>query len=238
MTITTYKWSIEEYHLLIESGLLEGKSVELLDGEIVEMSPEREEHSYTNDDVAELLRTKLKGLAKIRESHPITLNNSLNSRASEPEPDIAVVRLPKTIYLQHHPYPEDIYWLIEVRPPKEFSSSFKSGNPPNGLLHRVAVRRKRPTQASEINSEVADLGTRTFEVSNKTLSKDLAEKSIIYASNNIQEYWVIDLVNKKLIVHTHPQNNSYSKITEYTDGSISHLAFPDLEIALDQLLLF
>ena len=188
MTITTYKWSIEEYHLLIESGLLEGKSVEFLDGEIVEMSPEREEHSYTNDDVAELLRTKLRGLAKIRESHPITLNNSLNSRASEPEPDIAVVKLPKTIYIEHHPYPEDIYWLIEV--------------------------------------------------SNKTLSKDLAEKSAIYASNNIQEYWVIDLVNKKLIIHTHPQNNSYSKITEYTDGSISPLAFPDLEIALDQLLLF
>ncbi len=210
MTITTYKWSIEEYHLLIESGLLEGKSVELLDGEIVEMSPERDEHSYTNDDVAELLRTKLRRLAKIRESHPITLNNSLFFEASEPEPDIAIVRLPKTIYIEHHPYPEDIYWLIEVRP-------------------RVAVRRKTKALAAR---------TRTFEVSNKTLSKDLAEKSIIYASNNIQEYWVIDLVNKKLIVHTHPQNNSYSKITEYTDGSISPLAFPDLEIVLDQLLLF
>lgn len=73
-------------------------------GEIIKMSPEREEHnSYTNDDVAELLKEKLQGLAKIRESHSIALDNS------EPEPNLAVVRLPKTIYKQHHPYPEDIH---------------------------------------------------------------------------------------------------------------------------------
>lgn len=108
MSVTTYKWSIEEWHELVESGLLEGKPVELLEGEIIEVSPEREEHTYTNDDVAELLREQLRGRAKIRESHPITLDDS------EPEPDIAIVRLPKTIYTQHHPYPEDIYWLIEV----------------------------------------------------------------------------------------------------------------------------
>jgi Uma2 family endonuclease len=182
MTIIPYKWSVEEYHLMIESGLLTGKSVELLNGKIAEMSPEREEHSYTNDDVAELLREKLKGLAKIRESHPITLDNS------EPEPDIAIVRLPKTIYAQHHPYPQDIYWLIEI--------------------------------------------------SHKTLSKDLTEKKTIYARNGIVEYWVIDLINKRLIVHTAPEGNNYTKITEYTQGTISPLAFPQLEIALEQLLLF
>ena len=182
MTVTTYKWSVEEYHLMIESGLLADKPVELLDGQIVEISPEREEHSYTNDDVAELLREKLKGLAKIRESHPITLDNS------EPEPDIAVVRLPKTRYIQHHPYPQDIYWLIEV--------------------------------------------------SNKTLDKDLNQKSITYARNGIPEYWVIDLIHKKLIVHTRPVNNKYSQVEEYSSGTVTPLPFPDITIALDRLLLF
>lgn len=182
MTITTYKWSVAEYHSLIESGLLAGKSVELLNGEIIKMSPEGEQHSYTNDDVAELLREKLQGLAKIRESHPITLDNS------EPEPDIAVVRLPKTIYTQHHPYPEDIYWLVEV--------------------------------------------------SQQTLRKDLTAKSATYARNGIPEYWVIDLVNKKLIIHTAPQNNQYSQVKEYQTGTISPLAFPKIKIAINQLLLF
>ena len=182
MTSTIYKWSIEDWHKLIESGLLVGKSVQLLDGDIIEMSPEREEHSYTNDDVAELLREKLKGLAKIRESHPITLDNS------EPEPDIAVVKLPKTIYTQHHPYPEDIYWLIEI--------------------------------------------------SNKTLKIDLEQKSKIYARNSIAEYWVIDLVNKKLIVHTQPQGDRYMQIVEYKTGTLTPQAFPNIAIALDKLLLF
>ena len=204
MTAATYKWSIKDWHQLIESGLLEGKSVQLLDGDIIEMSPEREEHSYTNDDVADLLRQQLKGLAKIRESHPVTLDNSPHSRASEPEPDIAVVRLPKTIYSQHHPYPEDIYWLIEVRP-------------------RVGDRRK---------------GMRTCEISNKTLKIDLEQKSKIYARNNIAEYWVIDLVNKKLVVHTQPQGDLYQQITEYKTGTVTPQAFPNIAIQLNKMLLF
>jgi hypothetical protein len=34
-----YKWSVEDYHQMIASGLLVDKSVELLEGAIVEMSP-------------------------------------------------------------------------------------------------------------------------------------------------------------------------------------------------------
>lgn len=182
MTVTTYKWSINEWHQLVETGVLEGKPVEFLEGEITQMSPEREEHSYTNDDVAEFLREELKGLAKIRESHPVTLDNS------EPEPDIAIVKLPKTIYLKHHPYPQDIYWLIEI--------------------------------------------------SNRTLAIDLNIKSKVYARNNIAEYWVIDLVGKKLMVHTQPQKDVYTQIRELTSGTITPQAFPKITIPLDKLLLF
>ncbi|MEO1447347.1 MAG: Uma2 family endonuclease, partial [Cyanobacteria bacterium J06635_11] len=32
---------------------------------------------------------------------------------SEPEPDVAIVRRLGAEYLKHHPYPEDIFWLIE-----------------------------------------------------------------------------------------------------------------------------
>ena len=105
---TRYKWTVEDYHQLIETGLLEGKPVELLEGELIEMSPEGIPHSFTNRSVADYLRTLLKGQAFISEAHPITLDNS------EPEPDIAIVRLPNDIYKLHHPYPQDIHWLIEV----------------------------------------------------------------------------------------------------------------------------
>ncbi len=182
MTLTTYRWSIEEWHELVNSGLLEGKSVEFLEGEIIEVSPEGVEHRYTNSNVVKYLRTVLNNLAEIQESHPITLDNS------EPEPDVAVVRLPETIYRTHHPYPQDIYWLIEI--------------------------------------------------SNRTLKTDLNQKKITYARNGIPEYWIIDLVNKKLIVHTQIQNNDYAQVNEYTTGTVSPLAFPQIAIALDRLLLY
>jgi Uma2 family endonuclease len=44
----------------------------------------------------------------IRHSKPITLPNN-----SEPEPDIAIVQRLGREYLDHHPYPNNIFWLIE-----------------------------------------------------------------------------------------------------------------------------
>ncbi len=69
-------------------------------------------------------------------------------------------------------------------------------------------------------------------------SRDLNQKTITYARNGIPEYWVIDLVNKKLITHTQVQNNGYAQITEYTTGTVSPLAFPNMAIALNELLLY
>jgi Uma2 family endonuclease len=108
MTVTTAKWTIEEYHRLVETGLLDEKRVELLEGIIVDMAPEGMPHAVYCTESAEYLRSVLGDQAKVREAHPITLPND-----SEPEPDIAIVRTPNRQYLNHHPYPQDIFWLIE-----------------------------------------------------------------------------------------------------------------------------
>lgn len=105
---TPAKWSVSDYHLMIEAGILSDRRVELIDGEIWEMSPEGPLHRFISDSAAQYLRELLKGLAKVFEAHPITLANS------EPEPDVAIVRLPDTTYLTRHPQPNDIYWLIEI----------------------------------------------------------------------------------------------------------------------------
>ena len=54
----------------------------------------------------------------------------------------------------------------------------------------------------------------------------------------IPEYWVIDLVNKKLIVHTQPGDGGYSQRIEYQAGQVTPQAFSNVEISLEQLLLF
>ncbi|MEO0273364.1 MAG: Uma2 family endonuclease [candidate division WOR-3 bacterium] len=108
MTLTTYKWTTENYHRAIDSGIFAGEAVELLRGEIIIMPPEREPHAYYNSEVGDYLRNLLGNQAKIRDAKPITLPNN-----SEPEPDLAIVKPLGKEYLTHHPYPEDIFWIIE-----------------------------------------------------------------------------------------------------------------------------
>jgi Uma2 family endonuclease len=109
MSIVTAKWSLQDYHQMIETGLLDDRNVELLRGEIIEMSPEGAQHSFYGTEAGEYLRQLLGNRARIREAHPITLPNN-----SEPEPDIAIVRMPAALYRDRHPQISDIFWLIEV----------------------------------------------------------------------------------------------------------------------------
>lgn len=106
MTVTLAKWTVTEYHRMVATGILDERRVELLKGEIVEMSPEGEPHAYFSSEAGEYLSRLLGNRAMIRQSKPITLPNAS-------EPDIAIVQRLGREYLEHHPYPENIFWLIE-----------------------------------------------------------------------------------------------------------------------------
>jgi Uma2 family endonuclease len=108
MTITLAKWTLQDYHQMIAAGILDDRCVELLNGEIVEMPPEGEPHTYFSDRLSKVLQRRLGNRAQVREARPIILPND-----SEPEPDIAVVQPLDTVYLEHHPSPKNIFWLIE-----------------------------------------------------------------------------------------------------------------------------
>lgn len=106
--ITLTKWSVDDYHRMIVGGVLSDRNVELLAGDIVDMSPETPIHYSTAKRGVRRLETLLAGQAEVRFNGPITLSDS------EPEPDIAIVRLPESAYNHRHPGPEDIFWVIEV----------------------------------------------------------------------------------------------------------------------------
>lgn len=103
-------WSIADYHQMIEAGILTADNpVELLEGRIVCMSPQRPFHAACVQRSSNYLYEVLRGRAYIRVQLPVTLGHD-----SEPEPDIAVVCLNEDEYAYRHPNAKDIYLLIEV----------------------------------------------------------------------------------------------------------------------------
>ncbi|MEB3294080.1 MAG: Uma2 family endonuclease [Synechococcales bacterium] len=107
-TLVPAKVTLEQYHLMVDAGVWNDCHVELLNGVVVEMSPEGVPHASRITTTGEYLRDVLGKQVQIREGHPITLPSR-----SEPEPDIAIVQRVQDNYLSHHPYPENIFWLIE-----------------------------------------------------------------------------------------------------------------------------
>jgi Uma2 family endonuclease len=56
---TLAKWTVEDYHTMIEAGVLRDRKVELIEGEIIEMSPETPIHYNTASQNSTYLRDVL-----------------------------------------------------------------------------------------------------------------------------------------------------------------------------------
>jgi len=102
MSTTQALWSLEEYHQMIQAGILDDRQVELLRGEIVEMSPEGFPHAYSRTTAGIYLTKLLGARALVRQDAPTLPDNS------EPEPDIAIVQNLGREYRVDHPLPENI----------------------------------------------------------------------------------------------------------------------------------
>jgi Uma2 family endonuclease len=104
------RWSVDDYHRLIAVGILTSDDhVELLDGQIVEMVPQEPPHASNTSSFSNEFVLLFAGKAWIRSQLPITIAPN-----SEPEPDIAVVRIDPNRYRDRHPGPEDVFLIIEI----------------------------------------------------------------------------------------------------------------------------
>ena len=113
---------------------------------------------------------------------PIVLNDY-----SEPEPDLALLRVDPREYIDAHPTAADTYLVIEV--------------------------------------------------ADSSLKYDSETKGKLYAQSNIADYWVLDVVKRKLYVFRQPTNQGYqSEVILTEDASVSPLQFPDLTISIQEML--
>lgn len=104
---TLLRWTIADYHRMIDMGLLSDRRVELLNGLVLEMAPEGPDHADLSTDADELFAAQAQGRYRVRVAKPITIAET----GSEPEPDIALVR--RQAYRQGHPVPADVFLIIE-----------------------------------------------------------------------------------------------------------------------------
>ena len=104
------RFTVDDYYRMAEVGILtEDDRVELLDGEIVEMTPIGSDHAGHVKRLTALFTSRLGDRVIVSVQDPIRL-----SRHSEPQPDVALLRRRADFYSRAHPRPEDVLLLIEV----------------------------------------------------------------------------------------------------------------------------
>jgi Uma2 family endonuclease len=93
------RWTREEYGRMLDAGILQpDERVELLDGEVVPMTPQKSLHAATVQALSSILMHAVAAGFQVRVQLPLALG-----RHSEPEPDIAVVRGERWDFRSEHP---------------------------------------------------------------------------------------------------------------------------------------
>jgi Uma2 family endonuclease len=101
--------SVEQYHAMIDNGILgPDDPVELLEGVLVQKMPINPPHRISTLAVFQALIRIVSAGWYVDKEAPVTF------AASEPQPDVAVIRGETRDYPGRHPGPEDVALIVEV----------------------------------------------------------------------------------------------------------------------------
>jgi Uma2 family endonuclease len=108
--LAKHRFTVEEFYRMAEAGLfLAEPRVELVDGEIVHMTPIGRRHALCVGFLAEWLAPRLSGRALLLPQASIRFGPR-----TEYQPDLLLVRPPRAAYRDADPAPGDVLLLIEV----------------------------------------------------------------------------------------------------------------------------
>jgi Uma2 family endonuclease len=178
-----WRFTVDEYHRMGEAGVLgEDDRVELIDGEILEMSPIGPGHSGGINRLTYLFVGRVGDRAVVSVQNPVILNDY-----EEPQPDLMLLRPRSDFYRSATATPADVLLLIEV--------------------------------------------------ADSSVDYDRQVKAPLYARNGIPEYWMLNLLRDQVVVYREPIEDGYRSTQVFRRGeTISPLAFPDLQITVEELL--
>ena len=175
------RWTRSEFRKMATAGIIHPEDrLELIEGEIVEMTPQSSLHSTAVRKAEEALRVVFSSGYDVRAQLPLALGS-----LSEPEPDVAVVAGRIDDYRDAH-----------------------------------------PTTAVLV-----------VEVADSSLAHDQQLKAKLYASSDISEYWIVNLVDNCLEVHRDPVQGAYRSRSAYgQEDSLTPVAKPEASIPISALL--
>lgn len=179
--IAKRKLTAREYHLMAETGILqESDRRELIDGEIVEISPIGTNHATCVRRLNQLFNRLPGDRVLVDIQNPIALSDD----RAEPQPDLVLLPPRPDYYREQNPTPLDVLLLVEVADSK--------------------------------------------------VDCDRNIKMLLYARSQIQEAWLVDLVENCIEVYRQPTSNGYSLIQKFWRGQqLSPSAFPYFEARVD-----
>jgi Uma2 family endonuclease len=105
----THRFTVEEFHRMAQTGILAPDDrVELVNGEIVEMTPMGPRHASRTRAIERWLERLVGNEAVVSMQLPINLG------FAEPYPDLSVARWRDDLYAEAHPTPAEVLLLVEV----------------------------------------------------------------------------------------------------------------------------
>ena len=108
--VTKKLFTVDDFYRMGDAGIFGPEErVELIEGEIILMSPIGDRHQECVDRANELFVLAFHGRARVRIQGPTRLSN-----ISEPLPDLLLLKPRSDYYGSGHPKPGDVFLVIEV----------------------------------------------------------------------------------------------------------------------------
>jgi Uma2 family endonuclease len=176
-------FTVQDCYRMADAGiLLPDERVELIRGEILQMSPIGTRHGAAVDRATRVLVRLAGDGAIVRVQGTVELD-----QFCAPQPDVAILRPKDDFYVGKHPAGADIFLIIEV--------------------------------------------------ADSSLEYDTTTKLALYAILGVQEYWVVDLVNDRLLVYSEPHEDLYKITREFHRGDmLAPQLLPDCRIDVSTLI--
>ena len=173
-----------QFALAESDGAFYGRSIELINGELIDKRPKSRPHSI----VLAYLNAWLIGAFGFRFVNSETSIDVTpeDNPTSQPEPDLIVLNRESRTIRDANPQPADLRLVIEV--------------------------------------------------ADTSLTLDRTAKAKLYARAGIVEYWIADVVSRRIYVHRQPADGAYRAISVYDENdSVASLAAPDHPVVVREV---